>query len=155
MTTKRASPIRILIADHHTLMRAAVRVLLEVQADFVLAGEAADAVKTVELSRRLRPDILLLDPSIPEASGINVLREVCRIPELRVILFTASIEKAQIEEAFRLGVRGIVRRESTTNLLFKAVRVVMSGEYWLENRAISKAAATGKKSLAKIRARGR
>ena len=147
-------PVRILIADDHTLLRQAVRALLQAQSDFVLVGEAADGARAFELARQLKPDILLLDLSMPGVSGMNALQQLVGLPDLRVILFTAAIEIVQMEEAFRLGVRGVVLKKSAAKVLYESIRAVMAGHYWLENRAISKPVTSENEPLVKRKSSG-
>jgi DNA-binding NarL/FixJ family response regulator len=103
-----------------------------------LVGEAADGESAVKLSMRLKPDVVLLDLSIPELSGMEVLKRLgdrqCRS---KCILLTASIDRRQIIEGIQLGARGVVMKESTHDLLFKAIRSVMAGEYWVDRGRVS------------------
>src|SRR5215831_19474853 len=137
MCTEDGHPTRILIADDHSLLRAAVRQLLDVQGGFDVVGEAANARETVILSRRLKPDIVLLDLSMPGESGLEVLAKLAKWPSIRVLLFTSAIENTELDEAFRLGARGVVLKRSTTTFLFDAIRAVMADDYWLKDRPVA------------------
>jgi DNA-binding NarL/FixJ family response regulator len=94
----------------------------------------------VKMARQLKPDILLLDLSMPKHPGLEALRDlssgVSSTP-VRVILLTAAAEKSQIVEALQLGARGVVLKDSATQLLLKAIQVVMSGEYWVGRESVS------------------
>ncbi len=130
--------IRILIADDHHMVRQGLRVLLETQPDFRVVGEAADGEQAVQLTRRLQPDILLLDVAMPERDGLDALQELARATSpVRTILLTAAIEKQQILEALQLGACGIVLKESATELLFKCIRTVMAGQQWVGRETVS------------------
>src|SRR5215471_11397914 len=94
---KAAPPIRLLLVDDHAMFRTGLRKLFEDQSDMKLVGEAADGESAVKLVMRLKPDVVLLDLSIPELSGMEVLKRLgdrqCRS---KCILLTASIDRRQI-----------------------------------------------------------
>jgi len=86
----------------------------------------------VRLVSKCAPDILLLDLAMPRLPGLEVLRELSASDSpVRTILLTAAIEKEQIIEALQIGARGIVLKEAATELLFKSIRTVMAGQYWV------------------------
>jgi DNA-binding NarL/FixJ family response regulator len=87
--------------------------------------------------RRHGPDLLLLDLMMPGGGGLATLREFVAEPtKTRVVLLTAAIERNEQVAAVGLGVRGIITKESATAVLFKCIRAVMSGEYWLGTRSV-------------------
>ncbi len=128
----------ILIADDHPIFRDGLRRLLEAEPGLRVIGEAADGAETVAKARQLKPDIVLLDLAMPRMPGLEVLREMSHGPSpARIIILTAAIEKRQIVEALHLGARGVVLKESATQLLMKSIRAVMEGHYWVGHEAIS------------------
>jgi len=132
------SGIRILIADDHPIFRDGLRRLLEAERGFQVVVEAADGEEAVKLARQLKPDIVLLDLAMPRVTGLEALRELAASPKpVRTVLLTAAIEREQIVEALQLGARGVVLKESATQLLFKALRAVMAGQYWVGRDAVS------------------
>jgi two-component system, NarL family, nitrate/nitrite response regulator NarL len=124
--------IRVLIADDHPILREGLRRLLEDDGGFEVVGQASDGLEAVRLAGELQPDVLLLDVAMPRASGLDALRELStseRAP--RVLILTVAIEDAQVLEALELGARGVVLKEAATELLFKAIRSVVAGQYWV------------------------
>jgi DNA-binding NarL/FixJ family response regulator len=115
------------------MFRAAVKQLLRTEPDFHLVAEAEDGVEAIAIVREARPHVLLLDLELPRCSGLNVLREI-RIaspPPLPLLLVDAVDDEVLIE-AVCLGARGVAFKTTATELLFKSIRAVVGGEYWLE-----------------------
>lgn len=136
--SEKKEAIRILIADDHPIVRDGLRRLLETEPDFSVVGQAADGREAVKLVRELTPDVLLLDLSMPRLPGLEVLRELSEsAAAVRTILLAAAIEKEQIIEALQMGARGVVLKESATQLLFKSIRTVMAGQYWVGREKVS------------------
>ncbi len=130
--------IRILIADDHPIFRDGLRRLLESEPDLRVVGEAADGAEAVKLAQQLKPDILLLDLAMPNVAGMDALHELtaAKTP-VRTILLTASIERRQIVEALQLGARGVVLKESATEVLLKSISAVMNGGYWVGRQSVA------------------
>ena len=129
--------VRIVIADDHPIFRDALRTLLELEPGFVVVGEATDGENALKLVAGLNPDVLLLDLAMPRLSGLEVLSElaVARSP-VRSIILTASIAQDQTVRALQLGARGVIAKELETELLYRAIRSVMDGGYWVGHEAI-------------------
>ncbi len=133
-------PIRILIADDHPIFRDGLRRLLESESDLKVIGEACDGEEAVKMARQLKPDLMLLDLAMPRHTGLEALRDMTTESNshaVRVILLTAAAEKKQIVEALQLGARGVVLKDSATQLLLKSIHTVMSGEYWVGRESVS------------------
>jgi two-component system nitrate/nitrite response regulator NarL len=140
MDNKKSQTIRILIADDHPIFRDGLRRLLEAEPKFAVIGEACDGAEAVKLARQLKPDILLLDLAMPRHPGLEALREMnsgTAPHSVRIILLTAAAEKNQIVEALQLGARGVVLKDSATQLLLKSIDTVMAGEYWVGRESVS------------------
>src|SRR5215470_11723184 len=138
MDSSKAHAVRIVIADDHPIFRDGLKRLLEAERSFKVVGEACDGVEAVSLVRQLKPEILLLDLAMPRRPGLEALREMSvDSSTVRVILLTAAAEKDQIVEALQLGARGVVLKDSATQILLKSIRAVMNGEYWVGRESVS------------------
>src|ERR1700758_5301881 len=133
------SPIGILIADDHEMFRAGLRLLLEAAPGLKVIDEARDGAEAVERARRLKPDILLLDLSMPNHPGFEALKDLGSDEpnETRVILLSGEVSKRQIVEALQLGARGVVLKGSPTEILLKAIQTVMAGGYWVGREKVA------------------
>jgi two-component system nitrate/nitrite response regulator NarL len=138
MDSRNFQNINILIADDHPIFRDGLRRLLEAEPGLKVIGEACDGAEAVRMARELKPDILLLDLAMPRHPGLEALRDLGSGQQsVRVILLTAAAEKQQIVEALQLGARGVVLKDSATQLLLKSIHTVMSGEYWVGRESVS------------------
>ena len=132
------APIRIVIADDHPLVREGLRTLLERQPGFAVAGEAGDGIEAVQMTKDLRPKVLLLDLAMPRMSGLEVLKELAdTATEVKTVLLTAAIEREETVRALRLGARGVVQKDSATQMLYKCIRAVVAGEFWIGHERIA------------------
>src|SRR5882762_10180354 len=132
-TTKQQ--IRVLLADDHAIFRDGLRKLLDADEDITIVGEAQNGAECIKLLAKLKPDILLLDLRMPDKDGLAVLEEVNfdTLPT-RVIVLTAAEDDRDVVRAMRLGARGVVLKQSATDLLVKSIQRVYAGEIWLDNR---------------------
>lgn len=130
--------VRILIADDHPIFRDGLRKLLEAEPGFKVVGEAADGEEAIRLIPVLKPDILLLDLAMPRLPGLETLRSIVSSGlDVKTIILTAAIEKAQLVEALQLGARGLVMKESATSIMLKSIRAVMAGQIWVGHESVS------------------
>jgi two-component system, NarL family, nitrate/nitrite response regulator NarL len=145
--TKTKQAIRILVADDHAIFRDGLRKLLEGADDVQIVGEASNGLECTKMLSKLKPDILLLDLRMPEKDGLGVLEEVNfdTLPT-RVIVLTAAEDDRDVVRAMRLGARGVVLKQSASDLLHKSIRKVHEGEIWLDNRMTAEVIDAFKKS---------
>jgi len=128
--------ISVLIADDHPVVRQGLSVLLSVQGDIAVAGEAADGAQAVELTVALDPDVLLLDLKLPVLDGVGVLRELrergCRS---RSLVLTSAADQALVALAMQAGAAGFLYKDVDPDALVRAVRAVHDGHTLLAPEA--------------------
>ena len=138
MASTPTSTISVLIADDHTLFREALRKLLDNEPDLMVAGEASDGREAVRLASQLRPDVVLLDLRMPGGPGLPALREISRLaPLIRTLVLTADAGDSDVVEALQLGARGVVLKHSPPEMVFKSIRSVAAGEYWVGRERVA------------------
>jgi DNA-binding NarL/FixJ family response regulator len=127
--------IRIVIADDHPIFRDGLRKLLDHEDDMQIVGEVNNGNEATAMIGKLKPDILLLDLRMPEKDGLTLLEEMNfdSLPT-RVIVLTATEDDRDVVRAMRLGARGVVLKQSATDLLIKSIHKVYGGEIWLDKR---------------------
>jgi len=125
-------PIRILIADDHGVLRAGLRVLLNAEPDMQVVGEAAAGHETLRLASELRPDVVLLDLSMPDLGGIEVTRRIkTALPETRVLILTVHEDERLLREAIRAGAAGYIVKRAVEAELINAIRVIWRGDLYV------------------------
>ena len=144
-------PVRVVVSDDECLFRASLRQLLAVPSavlrdvygvdvgrGFEVVGEADSGEATVRIVQTVRPDLLLLDLSMPRMSGLDALRELATGgDELPTILLAGEIDAVHLLTAIQLGVRGLVLKGSPTEVLFEAVMAVVGGRCWLDQPLVT------------------
>jgi len=119
--------MRVLIADDHPLFRDGLRSLLEARGIDVI-GEAANGREAVELARQLKPDIVLMDLTMPEVDGLTATRILAtELPEVKVVVLTASDDEADLFEAIKSGAYGYLLKNLETDEFFRALEAVQVG----------------------------
>jgi DNA-binding NarL/FixJ family response regulator len=127
--------IRVLLADDQPLVRAGLAMLLCAEPDVEVVGEAGDGVEAVELTRRLKPDVVLMDVRMPGMDGVTATRQLTAGPEpsdARVLILTTYHVDEAVYSALRAGASGFLLKDAAPQELLYAVRAVAAGEAWLD-----------------------
>jgi DNA-binding NarL/FixJ family response regulator len=126
--------IRTLLADDHNLVRQGIRALLEKMPDIEVVGEAADGVEALELNEKLRPDVIVMDITMPRLNGIQATRRISEShPEAKVIILSVHSDSALIRQALRNGAKGYLLKTASFEELLLAIRAAVRGEAYLSS----------------------
>jgi len=124
--------VRVLIAEDHAVVREGIRMILDAQADLKVVGEAKDGDEAVRLARQLRPDVVVMDISMPRRNGVEATQEIRRLlPETQVLILTMHEEESYVFQLLRLGAAGYVLKRAAATDLVEAVRAASRGEAFL------------------------
>lgn len=123
---------RILLADDHAVVRQGFRMILSAQEDLEVVGEVANGKEAVETAEKLRPDVAVVDVSMPELNGIEATRRIAGVsPSTRVLALSMHKDAVYVREILRAGARGYLLKDSGEADLLSAVRAVARGEGFL------------------------
>lgn len=122
-------PIRIVLADDHVMLRQGTAEILSKQADIEVVGEADHGQQAIDLARRLRPDIVIMDVRMPVLSGIEATRQIREtLPEVQVLILTAHDDDQYIFSLLQAGASGYLLKTAPVTELVRAIRLVKAGE---------------------------
>jgi two-component system, NarL family, response regulator NreC len=125
--------LRIFLADDHVMLRNGLRPLINAQPDMVVIGEAGDGRSTVKLVLEFRPDVAIVDVSMPELNGQQTTRQLKRMrPETKILALTRHVEGCYLQQLFRAGASGYVLKQNDAQELIRAIRVVASGGVYVD-----------------------
>jgi len=135
--------IRLVLADDHPLILDGLVDLFAPEADISILARCRTGPEALEAVRKHRPDVLVLDFRMPGLAPMELLRAIAQaqVPSV-VALYTAALNKTEMLEAVRLGVRGVVLKEMPPRLLVECIRAVHAGQYWLEKNVTTQALET-------------
>jgi DNA-binding NarL/FixJ family response regulator len=132
-------PSRIVIADDHPLFRSALRLLVEDSPDIEVVAEAADGHKALELCRRLKPDLVLMDVIMPRMDGVAATRAIkAELPQTIVLVTTASEDLDHLLSAFRAGAGGYILKSADPERITEAVHKVLEGEFPIDQEVVKR-----------------
>jgi DNA-binding NarL/FixJ family response regulator len=127
-----ALPIRILVADDHLVYRIGIRNLIGSESGFEVVGEASDGMQAIELYRRLRPDVLLLDLRMPQKSGIEVVQAVRKESgDAHILIVTSYQTEEEVFQVLQAGALGYILKDTGREMLIQAIRSVHAGARWV------------------------
>jgi DNA-binding NarL/FixJ family response regulator len=128
------TPIRVAIADDQALLRAGFRVIVEAEPDMTVVGEAGDGRVALDVVRRTRPDVVLMDIRMPELDGLRAAEAILTDPELptAVLVLTTFDKHEYVYDALRMGASGFLLKDAPAERLLDAIRVAAAGDALLE-----------------------
>jgi two-component system response regulator NreC len=137
--SERARRIGVCLADDHRIVRDGLRLLIDRQPDMDVLGDVDDGDSAVALAVRLRPDVLVLDVSMPGRSGLDALPELRRIaPATRIVVLTVHEEQAYVRRLLAAGAHGYVLKRSAAGELIAAIRRIVDGESYVDSALASR-----------------
>ncbi|HEX8335608.1 MAG TPA: response regulator transcription factor, partial [Pyrinomonadaceae bacterium] len=125
--------LRVLLADDHEMMREGLKLLVNRQSDMETVGETDNGRAAVELARELKPDVVVMDISMPKMNGLKAterLKTLC--PEVRVLTLTRHADDAYLRKLLKAGASGYLLKKSASGELVRAIRSVAAGEIYLD-----------------------
>jgi DNA-binding NarL/FixJ family response regulator len=135
------SPLRILIADDHATVRQGLKLLIDSQADMGVIGEAADGNAVLQQAAALKPDVVVMDISMPGMNGLVATRSLKRAqPHVSIIALTRHDDDTYLDELLRAGASGYVLKQSAPMEFLKAIRAVAAGGIYLDPAMTSRVA---------------
>ena len=124
--------IRLLLVDDHEVVRTGLRMLLESQKDMIIVGEASNGKEALELCRRLRPDVVVMDLTLPDTSGIEITRIIKQtLPEVNVVALTIHEAQEYFFEMLKAGASGYVPKRAAPEELVSAIQAAYNDEVYI------------------------
>ncbi len=123
----------VVIADDHAIVRAGLRSLIHDEIGLDLVGEAAGGYEAIDLVQKNRPDVLVLDISMPDLDGISVTRKLkLDFPELLILILTLHEDEALVKEAIKAGASGYILKRAAETELISAIQVILRGDMYID-----------------------
>ena len=120
--------ITVLLAEDHTVVREGFRMLLDAEADLEVVGEAQTGRQAVELTKRLRPSVIVMDIAMPLLNGLEATRQIRKaFPDTKVVILSAHSDDAYIDQAITVGAVGFLLKQTSSHDLSRAIREVQNG----------------------------
>jgi DNA-binding NarL/FixJ family response regulator len=133
-------PARILIADDHEVVRQGIRAILQARPDWEICGEAVDGREAIRLAQELRPDVIIMDITMPKMSGLEASQEIAKLqPPARILIFTMHESKSLAPSVRRAGAQGYVVKSRAARDLVEALERLLAGGTFFDNASPSEA----------------
>jgi len=131
--------IRVLLADDHAVLRSGLRALLNLEPDMEVVGEAANGSEAIDLAQRLRPDVVVMDISMPEVDGLAASKAINEMElPCHIVILTVHAEEEYLFQTLQMGASGYVLKSSADRELMDAIRAAHRGEVFLYPSAVKK-----------------
>ena len=131
---------RILLADDHKLFIEGLAELIRKRPDIELAGQAKDGLKAIEQAEKLKPDVILMDISMPDLNGIKAAKQIfAKFPDsgIKIIMLSMYNSRELIVESLRAGAQGYILKECSSEELYEAIKTVMMGNYYIARSSLA------------------
>lgn len=127
--------IRVLIADDHVMVREGLRQLLQTQSDIDVVGEAGDGIEAVEMARRCKPDVVLLDIAMPRMTGLEAVSLIRNaLPDCRIVVLSMYEKETYAHQVLQAGAHGYVLKGEPSSDMLEAIRAAASGRYFFSSK---------------------
>jgi len=131
--------VQIVIAEDHELFRKGLHLILQRDESIEIVGEAATVLHAIRVINRLKPDVVLLNTTLPEIGGIEVIPRIRReSPMTKAIMLAAAMNEITIFKALKAGAKGYLSRNASVSNLIKAIKAVHEGDVWVERKMIAR-----------------
>jgi DNA-binding NarL/FixJ family response regulator len=141
-----ADSISIMIVDDHPLFREGLKTIIGRDQRYKIVGEAGSGQTALDKARKVKPDLMMVDLSLPDMSGIQLTRQLLeKLPQIKIIIVTMHSKVDYIAEAFQAGATGFVIKESAAEGLLKGIETVLKGDYFLDSAVSAQVVETLKK----------
>lgn len=128
-------PIRILLADDHTMVRDGLRALLDPQTDFAIVAEAADGRECIELAEKHSPDVVMMDIAMPKMNGIEAARRILAVnPATGIVILSMHQDESYVLQSLKAGARGYLLKDSPREDILEAIRSAAAGRMFLSRK---------------------
>lgn len=128
----KSSPVRVLLADDHAVLRAGLNLLINKQEDFNIVGEASSGLETITMVEELQPDLLLLDISMPGLGGLDTIPTIKKkSPRIKILILTMHDDPQYLRHALKTGALGYIPKKAADIELLSAMRAVYRGEVYV------------------------
>lgn len=125
--------LKILVAEDHGTVRDGIKMIVNSQEDMEIVGEAEDGRRAIDLARELKPDVVLMDISMPNLNGLKAAAQLKRImPDIRILTLTRHTDDAYLHELLQAGVSGYALKQSLSDELVRAIRIIAAGGNYLD-----------------------
>lgn len=130
--------VHILIIEDHALVRAAVKAILRQQKKFIVIGEAANGKDGIELAKKLKPDVILLDIELPDISGMQVAKRILQYAPTKIIALTSQTEDVYLNQLSKLGIAGYLTKNCSPNELLEAIKNIKENQPYITPQVAEK-----------------
>jgi len=139
---ERSAPVRVLLADDHVVVRHGLKLLIDSQPDMAVVGEASDGDTAIQSAIELKPDVIVMDISMPGTNGLVATRTLKqRQPDVAIVTLTRHGDDAYLQELLRAGVSAYVLKQSAPTELLQAIRAAAAGAQYLDSALTSRVTA--------------